>query len=130
LNSSNGKSFADSGDVSAWVNDAIDWAVSAGILNGKPGNLLEPASVVSRAEVSAMLARFIVWRTIGDNALFGLELRGNINLESKVYTLHLLKEMGLADTLRCKAGFRMRVLIHFREAPAGLKEKQKSHRKT
>ncbi|WP_284645072.1 family 43 glycosylhydrolase [Paenibacillus silviterrae] len=60
---SNGKSFADSGEVSVWANDAIDWAVSAGILNGKPGNLLEPASVVSRAEVSAMLARFIAWRS-------------------------------------------------------------------
>nr|WP_256711207.1 family 43 glycosylhydrolase [Paenibacillus sp. FSL H7-0331] len=61
--SSNGKSFADSVEVSAWAHDAIDWAVSAGILNGKPGNLLEPASVVSRAEVSAMLARFIAWRS-------------------------------------------------------------------
>ncbi|MGQ5392492.1 hypothetical protein ACT8ZS_16915 [Paenibacillus sp. M.A.Huq-84] len=69
-----------------------------------------------------------MWRTIGDNALLGLELRGNVNLESKEYTLHL--QMGLADTLRCKAGFRMRVLIHFRETPTGLKEKQKSHRKT
>lgn len=61
--SSNGKNFADSGEVSAWANDAIDWAVSAGILNGKPGNLLEPASVVSRAEVSAMIMRFIAWRS-------------------------------------------------------------------
>lgn len=60
---SNGMSFADSGEVSAWANDAIDWAVSTGILNGKPGNLLEPSGVVSRAEVSAMLARFIAWRS-------------------------------------------------------------------
>lgn len=42
---------------------AIDWAVSAGILNGKPGNLLDPAGAVSRAELSAMLARFIAWRS-------------------------------------------------------------------
>ena len=61
--SSNSKSFADSGEVSAWANDAIDWAVSAGILNGKPGNVLEPAIVVSRAEVSAMIVRFIAWRS-------------------------------------------------------------------
>ncbi|MDR6880845.1 family 43 glycosylhydrolase [Bacillus sp. 3255] len=61
--SGNSQSFADSGEVSAWANDAIDWAVSAGILNGKPGNLLEPTSVVSRAEVSAMLTRFIAWRS-------------------------------------------------------------------
>ncbi|OAS17057.1 family 43 glycosylhydrolase [Paenibacillus oryzisoli] len=56
------KSFADSEEVSTWANDAIDWAVSAAILNGKLGNLVEPAAVVSRAELSAMLARFISWR--------------------------------------------------------------------
>ncbi|SDE40574.1 Beta-xylosidase, GH43 family [Paenibacillus sp. UNCCL117] len=61
--SGNGISFADGGQVSAWANDAIDWAVSAGILTGKPGNLLEPAGAVTRAEVSAMLARFIAWRS-------------------------------------------------------------------
>ncbi|RAV06471.1 family 43 glycosylhydrolase [Paenibacillus sp. YN15] len=58
---SNNKSFADSGEISAWASKAMDWAVKTGILNGKPGNLLEPASVVSRAEVSAILARFIAW---------------------------------------------------------------------
>jgi GH43 family beta-xylosidase/uncharacterized protein YjdB len=61
--SSNGISFADSGEISGWANDAMAWAVSAGILNGKPGNLLEPASAVSRAELSAMLMRFITWRS-------------------------------------------------------------------
>ncbi|WP_258525799.1 glycosyl hydrolase 115 family protein [Paenibacillus sp. YN15] len=55
------KSFADSGEISVWASGAMDWAVQTGILNGKPGNLLEPASVVFRAEVSAILARFIAW---------------------------------------------------------------------
>ena len=59
---SNSKSFADSGEITAWAREAMGWAVAKGILNGKPGNLLEPASVVSRAEVSAILARFIAWR--------------------------------------------------------------------
>ncbi|WP_438444142.1 family 43 glycosylhydrolase [Gorillibacterium sp. sgz5001074] len=54
-----GKSFTDSGDISAWAREAMGWAVEAGILNGKPGNLLEPSRVVSRAEVSAILARYI-----------------------------------------------------------------------
>jgi len=31
--------------------------------NGRPGNVLERASVVSRAEVSAMIVRFIAWRS-------------------------------------------------------------------
>lgn len=61
--SSSGSSFADSGEISGWANDAMAWAVSAGILNGKPGNLLEPASAVSRAELSAMLKRYIAWRS-------------------------------------------------------------------
>lgn len=41
----------------------MGWAVGTGILNGKPGNLLEPAGVVSRAEVSAILARFLAWHS-------------------------------------------------------------------
>lgn len=61
--SSGGSSFADSGEISNWANDGMAWAVSAGILNGKPGNLLEPASAVSRAELSAMLTRYIAWRS-------------------------------------------------------------------
>ncbi|PQP88626.1 S-layer homology domain-containing protein, partial [Paenibacillus sp. AR247] len=56
-----GKSFADSGEISAWAKDAMSWATEVGILNGKPGNLLDSASVVSRAEVSTILARFIAW---------------------------------------------------------------------
>ncbi|MBD2868970.1 family 43 glycosylhydrolase [Paenibacillus arenilitoris] len=58
----NSKSFADSGEISAWAREAMGWAVETGILNGKPGNLLAPAGAASRAEVSAMLARFIAWR--------------------------------------------------------------------
>ena len=61
--SSGSISFADSGEISGWANDAMAWAVSAGILNGKPGNLLEPASAVTRAELSAMLKRYIAWRS-------------------------------------------------------------------
>ncbi|MCM3628701.1 family 43 glycosylhydrolase [Paenibacillus glycanilyticus] len=61
--SGNGKSFADSGEISAYAREAMEWAVARGILNGKPRNLLEPASSVTRAEVSAILARFIASRT-------------------------------------------------------------------
>jgi uncharacterized protein YjdB/lysophospholipase L1-like esterase len=56
-----GKSFADSGDISPWAKEAMDWAVHAGILNGKPENRLEPGIVATRAEVSAMLMRFVAW---------------------------------------------------------------------
>jgi|GEM_PF-874702 len=54
--------FADSGEISAWASDAIGWAIGAGILNGKTGNVLDPAGAVSRAEASKILARFVAWR--------------------------------------------------------------------
>lgn len=60
---SNSGSFADSGEISAWAREAMDWAVATGILNGKPGNLLKPAGAASRAEVSAILMRFIAWHS-------------------------------------------------------------------
>lgn len=63
---SNRKNFADSGEVSAWARDAISWAAAAGILNGRPGNLLEPQHVVTRAEVSAILGRFIRLYTLNE----------------------------------------------------------------
>ncbi len=56
-----GKSFVDSGDISPWATEAMDWAVHAGILNGIQENRLEPNGVATRAEVSAMLMRFVVW---------------------------------------------------------------------
>ncbi len=56
-----GKSFADSGDISPWAQEAMDWALKADILNGNPENRLEPGGVATRAEVSAMLMRFVVW---------------------------------------------------------------------
>ena len=37
----------------------MQWAVEQGILTGKSGNLLDPAATATRAEVSAILMRFI-----------------------------------------------------------------------
>ncbi|MFM9332131.1 glycosyl hydrolase 115 family protein [Paenibacillus mesotrionivorans] len=58
-----GKSFVDSGDISPWATEAMDWAVHAGILNGNPENRLAPKGAATRAEVSAMLMRFVVWNS-------------------------------------------------------------------
>lgn len=52
--------FGDSGTVASWGREAISWAVSAGILNGNNGLLL-PGGDATRAEVAAMLHRFVVW---------------------------------------------------------------------
>lgn len=56
------------------------------------------------------------WRTIWDNALIGLELANRLTPESKAYTLHLLEEMGLADSVKrypsqLSGGMRQRVAL-------------------
>ena len=49
--------FADAGGVSTWAADAMNWAVSSGILTGGDKGL-DPQGQASRAELAAMLARF------------------------------------------------------------------------
>lgn len=53
--------FEDSGAVASWAKEGISWAVGAGILGGDNG-MLRPYGDATRAEVSAMLHRFMVWR--------------------------------------------------------------------
>ena len=50
--------FADSGNVSSWAKDAVQWTVAEGIINGSDGKLL-PQGNASRAQVSAILMRFL-----------------------------------------------------------------------
>ncbi|MEQ2456991.1 glycoside hydrolase family 2 TIM barrel-domain containing protein [Flavonifractor hominis] len=51
--------FADASSVSAWAQDAMEWAVAEGILTGKDGSALDPQGTASRAEVATMLMRFV-----------------------------------------------------------------------
>lgn len=51
--------FADSGSISDWASDAMNWAVAEGIITGKSGGKLDPSGLASRAEVATMLQRFI-----------------------------------------------------------------------
>ena len=56
------KSFADQSKVSAWAKDALSWTVGSGIIGGsKEGSklLLKPLDGATRAEVAAILVRFI-----------------------------------------------------------------------
>ncbi|KAB4834844.1 S-layer homology domain-containing protein, partial [Bacteroides thetaiotaomicron] len=50
---------ADSGSISDWASDAMNWAVAEGIITGKSGGKLDPSGLASRAEVATMLQRFI-----------------------------------------------------------------------
>jgi len=52
-------SHADTGSISSWASEAMAWAVSNGIITGDDSGNLNPQSFASRAEVAAMLKRFI-----------------------------------------------------------------------
>lgn len=49
--------FTDAQSVSAWAKDAVSWAVSIGVLNGKGANQLDPSGAATRAETAAMFMR-------------------------------------------------------------------------
>ena len=51
--------YPDSGQVSDWAADAMQWAVGGGIITGKNGTYLDPAGNASRAECAAMVMRFL-----------------------------------------------------------------------
>jgi len=50
--------FSDSGSVSGWATEAMQWAVGAGIINGDDG-ALKPDGNATRAEVAVMLMRYL-----------------------------------------------------------------------
>ena len=52
-------SFTDKGSASAWAQEAIKWAVGNGIMGGKENNLLDSKGTATRAEIAAMLHRFV-----------------------------------------------------------------------
>ena len=51
--------FPDAGKVSDWAVEAMSWAVHSGILTGNGAGELNPTGTASRAEVAAILMRFV-----------------------------------------------------------------------
>ncbi len=51
--------FTDGAQVSAWAIDALQWAIANGILAGKEGNRLDPKGTATRAEICAIVNRFL-----------------------------------------------------------------------
>ena len=51
--------YADGAGVSAWAREAMNWAVAQGLITGKSGGRLDPGGTASRAEVSAILMRYV-----------------------------------------------------------------------
>lgn len=50
--------FPDKEKVGSGMQKALRWAVEKGIILGKNGSILDPASAISRAEVATMLERY------------------------------------------------------------------------
>ncbi|WP_143382894.1 S-layer homology domain-containing protein [Flavonifractor sp. An92] len=50
--------FSDAGQVSSFAQEAMQWAVAEGLIQGRSGNLLAPTGTASRAELCSILVRF------------------------------------------------------------------------
>jgi len=51
--------FTDSDSIAAYASDALSWAVASGIISGTSSTTLSPESGASRAQVAAILTRFV-----------------------------------------------------------------------
>lgn len=51
--------FTDEADISDWARDNVSWAVGAGLISGKGDGILDPLGNATRAEVAAILQRFL-----------------------------------------------------------------------
>ena len=51
--------FADGGAVSPWAQEAMGYAVGAGLMTGKDGGTLDPQGTATRAEVAVVLQRLV-----------------------------------------------------------------------
>lgn len=56
--------FQDGEQVSPWAKEAVAWACASGILSGDDQGNLNPRSNSTRAEVAAMLTRFVELSTL------------------------------------------------------------------
>ena len=60
--------FADNGKISAYAKEAVKQMQMAGVISGKNGNLFDPQGTATRAEVSAVLRRFVELAISNDTA--------------------------------------------------------------
>jgi len=51
--------FADENEISPWAIDAVRAIQAAGIVSGRPGNLYDPKTSATRAEVATIFTRFL-----------------------------------------------------------------------
>lgn len=53
--------YSDQASVSAYAKDAMAWAVDNGIIGGMTADTLAPQGLATRAQVAAIIERFIAW---------------------------------------------------------------------
>ena len=51
--------FKDADEIADTAKAAMRWAVGSGLMDEKPGDMLDPQAAATRAEIAAMLRRFI-----------------------------------------------------------------------
>lgn len=61
-NKGESEGFADSAKIHLYAKDAMDWAVSSGVIRGA-GTFLNPGKPVTRAEAAAIFSRFALLKT-------------------------------------------------------------------
>lgn len=66
-------SFVDEGEISAWANSAVKWAVDRELLRGTSSDRLSPLGSATRAEVAAIFHRFTELYTGGSDCGCGVD---------------------------------------------------------
>lgn len=54
-----GEDFADEARIANYAQTAVDWARANSIINGRTGNIFDPKATITRAEVTAILYRYL-----------------------------------------------------------------------
>lgn len=73
--------FSDSSTIAPWAKDAVRELQMADIINGKGGNMLEPAAYSTRAEAAKMISCFLALLS-GDNS--AKEIKGLMFVDGEV----------------------------------------------
>ena len=50
--------YNDAASVSGWAEDAMQWAVAAGVITGKGGGILDPKGNATRSEIATIMMRY------------------------------------------------------------------------
>ena len=50
--------FEDSGKISSWAREALEWANGEGLISGKSATKLEPTATATRAEIAQVFMNF------------------------------------------------------------------------